>query len=98
MTEEEKLLWQRLRGNRLNGLRFRRQQIIDGFIADFYCHAAKEVDGAIHQQQAEYDAARDQILTAHNLKLLRIPNKAVRQNLPEVLQQITNACTPQPQP
>lgn len=32
MTEEEKLLWQRLRANRLNGLHFRRQQIIDGLL------------------------------------------------------------------
>jgi len=33
MTYEEKLLWQRLRGRKL-GVNFRRQQIIDGFIAD----------------------------------------------------------------
>nr|WP_225894176.1 DUF559 domain-containing protein [Atlanticothrix silvestris] len=38
MTPAEKILWQHLRGNRLNGLHFRRQQIIDGFIVDFYCH------------------------------------------------------------
>jgi very-short-patch-repair endonuclease len=31
MTPEEKILWQHLRANRLNGLHFRRQQIIDGF-------------------------------------------------------------------
>ncbi len=52
MTPEEKILWQRLRANRLNGLHFRRQQIIDGFIVDFYCHSAGvvvEVDGEIHQ-------------------------------------------------
>ena len=29
MTQEEKILWQHLRANRLNGLHFRRQQIID---------------------------------------------------------------------
>jgi very-short-patch-repair endonuclease len=57
--------WQHLRANQLNGLHFRRQQIIDGFIADFYCHVARlviEVDGEIHQQQAEYDAERDRVL------------------------------------
>ncbi len=95
MTTEEKILWQHLRANRLNGLHFRRQQIIDGFIADFYCHAARlviEVDGEIHQQQAEYDAERDRILSARGLGLLRIKNEEVTQNLSSVLQRISQAC------
>jgi very-short-patch-repair endonuclease len=95
MTQEEKILWQYLRANRLNGLHFRRQQIIDGFIADFYCHAARlviEVDGKIHQQQAEYDAERDRVLSARGLRLLRIKNEGVRQNLDSVLARIAKAC------
>ena len=95
MTQEEKILWQHLRANRLNGLHFRRQQIIDGFIADFYCHAARlviEVDGEIHQQQAEYDAERDRVLSARGLRLLRIKNEQVRQNLDSVLARIAKAC------
>jgi very-short-patch-repair endonuclease len=69
MTPAEKLLWQHLRNNRLNGLHFRRQQIIDGFIVDFYCHAARvviEVDGEVHQNQREYDDERDRLF--HNLR------------------------------
>jgi very-short-patch-repair endonuclease len=34
---------------------------------DFYCHAAKvivEVDGTVHERQAQADRERDQILTA----------------------------------
>jgi very-short-patch-repair endonuclease len=92
MTQEEKILWQYLRANRLNGLHFRRQQIIDGFIADFYCHAARlviEVDGEIHQQQAEYDAERDRVLLARGLRLLRIKNEEVKQNLNSVLMRIS---------
>ncbi len=57
-TAEEELLWQRLRRNALGGFHVRRQQVIDGFIVDFYCHATGlvvEVDGAIHDQQASYD-------------------------------------------
>jgi len=95
MTQEEKILWQHLRANQLNGLHFRRQQIIDGFIADFYCHAARlviEVDGEIHQQQAEYDAERDRVLLARGLRLLRIKNEEVRQNLNSVLMRIATAC------
>lgn len=96
MTQEEKILWQHLRANRLNGLHFRRQQIIDGFIADFYCHAARlviEVDGKIHQQQAEYDAERDRILVVRGLRLLRIQNEEVRQILDRVLARISKACS-----
>ncbi|BAY42939.1 hypothetical protein SAMD00079811_05170 [Scytonema sp. HK-05] len=96
MTAEEKILWQHLRANRLNGFHFRRQQIIDGFIADFYCHAAAlviELDGEIHEQQVEYDAERDKVLSARGLRLLRINNEEVRQELDKVLMRISKACS-----
>jgi len=91
MTPEEKILWEHLRRNNLNGLHFRRQQIIDGFIVDFYCHQAQlviEVDGEIHDLQVESDQERDAILAARGLKILRIKNQEIRQNLQRVLQQI----------
>lgn len=95
MTPAEKILWQHLRGNRLKGLHFRRQQIIDGFIADFYCHAARlviEVDGKIHELQAEYDAERDRVLLARGLHLLRIRNEEVVQEIDRVLMLIAQVC------
>ncbi|GAB1538177.1 endonuclease domain-containing protein [Scytonema sp. NUACC21] len=101
MTPEEKILWQHLRGNRMNGFHFRRQQIIDGFITDFYCHAAAlvvEVDGEIHEQQVEYDTERDKILSARGLRLLRIKNEEVRQNLDNVLALISKVCQEQLSP
>ena len=55
-TPQERAVWQRVRRNRLLGLHFRRQQIIDGFVADFYCHAAGvviELDGLDHLRQAD---------------------------------------------
>jgi very-short-patch-repair endonuclease len=64
MTSAEKLLWQELRANKL-GVHFRRQQIIAGFIVDFYCHKADlvvEVDGDIHDFQKEEDALRENAL------------------------------------
>lgn len=96
MTPEEKILWQHLRANRLNGLHFRRQQIIDGFIADFYCHTTRlviEVDGKIHEQQVEYDAERDKVLSARGLRLLRIKNEEMRHELDKVLMHISTACS-----
>ena len=64
MTPAEKILWQGLRAKKL-GVHFRRQQVIQGFIVDFYCHRAGfvvEVDGDIHDLQQEEDARREKAL------------------------------------
>ena len=92
MTPGERLLWQELRGNRL-GAHFRRQQIIAGFIVDFYCHEAAlviEVDGDVHDEpaQAEYDARRDQVFCEMGLRVMRVRNAEVMGELPVVLERI----------
>jgi len=95
MTPAEKKLWAALRRNQLDGLHFRRQQIIEGFIVDFYCHAVGliiEVDGPIHNQQVEYDAERERILNNRGLRILRVKNEEVMTNLKNVLQRIRTAC------
>ena len=91
MTPSERSLWQHLRANRLGGLHFRRQQIIAGFIADFFCDAARlviELDGPIHDDQVEYDAERDQIIEAYGLCVLRITNAELRADLNAVRRRI----------
>ena len=91
MTAAERILWQHLCGNRLHGLHFRRQQVIDGFIVDFYCHKVRlvvEVDGEIHQKRMAYDAECDRILAASGLRILRIKNEEVRCNLSGILDRI----------
>ena len=101
MTEAEAALWQCLRANRLGGFHFRRQQVIDGFIVDFYCHAAGlvvEVDGGIHAEQADYDAERDRILTARGLHVFRVTNEDVREDLDGVLSRILAVCGEGPNP
>jgi very-short-patch-repair endonuclease len=95
MTPEEKIIWQHLRANRLQGYHFRRQQIIDGFLIDFYCHATAlviEIDGKIHDNQIEYDTERDKVLSARGLRLLRIKNEEIRDNIDKVLKSILQAC------
>ena len=95
MTPQETALWQRLRGGQLNGLHFRRQQVIDGFVADFYCHAAGvvvELDGPIHEQQADYDQERDKVIAAHNLVIVRITNAEFETEPGQALQRISKAC------
>ena len=94
-TCEERILWNCLRRNQLGGFHFRRQQVIDGFIADFYCHAAGlvvEVDGPVHDDQVESDRERDAILAARTLVVLRVTNEEVRDRLSEVLDRILARC------
>ena len=90
MTPAEKLLWQELRANKL-GVHFRRQQIIAGFIVDFYCHKAAlviEVDGDIHDLQQEEDAKREKALNEMGLNIVRFRNDEILQNSETVAMRI----------
>ena len=95
MTDAERLLWESLRHNQLEGWHFRRQQVIDGFIVDFYCHRkglVVEVDGGIHHQHPNYDMERDRLMCQRGLRVLRFANDEVTSNLAGVLQRIAAAC------
>jgi very-short-patch-repair endonuclease len=94
MTTAEAALWKRVSGNAL-GFHFRRQQIIAGFIADFYCHQAAlvvEVDGAIHN--VAYDSERDRIFASLGLTTLRFTNQQVQEQIGVVLYQIRQHLRP----
>lgn len=94
MTPAERRLWQRLRTNRLDGFHFRRQQIIAGFIVDFYCHQASliiEVDGPIHDHQRAADEEREAILCSGELRVLRFTNAQILQDLASALDTIRQA-------
>lgn len=102
MTSEERLLWEAVRGNKL-GVHFRRQQIISGFIVDFYCHTVGlviEVDGREHEEpeQERLDAARDQVLREMGLRIVRFNNRDVSTRLPDVLDQIRAMTRARPDP
>jgi len=91
MTEAERVLWREFRTNQFKGMHIRRQQVVDGFIADFYCHAAGlviEVDGSSHEGRAEYDAERDAALMARGLRVIHVTNEEVLNNVQSVLVRI----------
>jgi len=95
MTSTEAILWERLRRGQLNGLHFRRQQVIDGFIADFYCNAAAvvvEVDGPIHETMFEQDAERSRLFAERGLLVLRFANQEVESELERVLARKASVC------
>lgn len=92
MMSVEKMSWQGLRGDQL-GVHFRRQQIIAGFIVDFYCHSASlviEVDGGIHdaKRQKENDIEREKVLNEMRLQIVRFRNDEVEKELAGLLSRI----------
>ncbi|MEO7719629.1 MAG: endonuclease domain-containing protein [Capsulimonas sp.] len=94
-TAAEAKLWGHLRGHRMLGLKFRRQHVIDGFIADFYCHALKfviEVDGGVHDTQEEYDRDRQRFFERSGLSILRVTNADVLARPNYVLAKIEIRC------
>jgi very-short-patch-repair endonuclease len=80
MTPPERRLWAAIRGNAIDGFHFRRQQVIEDYVVDFYCASAKlaiELDGDVHEEQWKYDESRDQTISRLGIRVLRIPNAAV---------------------
>jgi len=87
MTEAELKLWSYLRNNKL-GVRFKAQHPIDLFIADFYCHQVKlvvEVDGSIHNLQADYDEGRTEEIERFGIVVIRFANDEVIHHIDKVL-------------
>ena len=73
-------MWNRLRNRQAGGFKFRRQQALGYFFADFFCAKAKlvfELDGTGHETQREYDAARTRWLEEGQLAVLRFSNAEV---------------------
>ena len=82
MSLPEVVLWEHLRGRRLNGLRFRRQHPIGPYILDFYCSSARlaiEVDGASHdfQERVRHDEQRQSWLAKRGIRTLRFNAKEI---------------------
>ncbi len=93
-TVAEDILWQELRGHKLNRLKFRRQHSIDKFVVDFYCREKKliiEVDGEIHDFQKEHDSIRQEILEGLGYAVLRFKNEEIINDLKKVLEKIKSS-------
>ncbi|MDI3342037.1 MAG: endonuclease domain-containing protein [Sphaerobacter sp.] len=91
LTPAEAVLWDALRGRKLQGLKFRRQHPIGPYVADFYCPSLRlviEVDGEVHDQQRAYDAARTEHLAAFGYRVVRLRNEDVLHDLDSVLRRL----------
>ena len=90
-TLPEKLLWGRLRAERLCGWKFRRQAPIGPFVADFLCPKAKliiEIDGGQHANEEESDTRRTAFLRREGYRVIRFWNNQVLNELEAVLSTI----------
>jgi len=100
MTAAERMLWTELRKLDMN---FRRQAAIGRYIVDFVRHASRlviEVDGPRHDdlEVADRDAARTAWLADKGYRVIRFPEKEVRESLSEVVQRIAAEAAPPPSP
>lgn len=89
-TEAEIIIWEYLK-NKKTGYKFRRQHIVDNFIADFIClpkNLAIEIDGKIHQFQKEYDQMRTERFIELGYQVMRFTNNEVKEDPIKVYNQI----------
>ena len=89
--QEQKLWYQFLRRY---PVKFRRQQQIGPYIADFYCPAVKlvvELDGGGHYRAdgIEYDRWRDAYMRGNGLQILRFTNTQIEKEFDSVCAEIS---------
>ena len=94
-TIPERMLWNRLRGGRLAGLKSRRQQPMGPYIVDFFRHEVGlvvEVDGRSHDERGKEDFQREAFLQEQQrLQVLRVSNDEVLSETEAVLFAILRA-------
>jgi primosomal protein N' (replication factor Y) len=99
LTDAERVLWRQLRQRQL-GWRFRRQYPIPPYIVDFACIEARlivEADGGQHARAGDHER-RDERLIAQGWRILRLWNNDILRNRAGVLQVISEALGPHPNP
>ena len=95
MTDGERLLWKKLRGEQLD-VKFRRQHPLGSYVADFACLAPRliiEIDGSQHADQQAYDAKREAFFKSQGFELMRFPANLPFSDLQSMVEAIYNRLT-----
>jgi very-short-patch-repair endonuclease len=85
----------------MQGFKFRRQHVLQGYIVDFVCLEAKliiELDGSQHAEQKNYDEKRTLKLKENGFQVIRFWNGEVLDFLEAVLEVIYSALSEQKHP
>jgi len=93
MPDAEVILWSRLKGRQLLGCKFRRQYSVGPFVIDFFSVEIKlgvELDGDSHFQPGarEYDRKRQEFIESFGIRIVRILNTEIYDNLDGLLEMI----------
>ena len=93
-TKSEIILWQQLKNNQL-GYKFIRQKPLNNYIVDFFCYdlmLAIEIDGYSHNitEVYEKDKIKEETLKKYGIKILRIDDKDVFNDLQNTILAIQN--------
>jgi len=102
-TNAEAIIWATLRGARMQGFKFKRQQPIGAYIVDFVCFECGlvvEIDGGQHAEDVSADQHRSNWLQSQGFRILRFWNNEVIERRDDVLESIIRALReyPSPQP
>jgi len=94
-TDAERLLWRHLKAKQLDGLKFRRQEQIGRFIADFVCYEKGiivEADGGQHAVERIKDEERTLWLNSQGFRVVRFWNHEILTNTEGVIESIRQHC------
>jgi very-short-patch-repair endonuclease len=89
----EQFFWEQLKTSIIK-TKFLKQQLIHGYIVDFWAPAEQivvELDGIQHLSRREKDAQRDQVMRSHGILVLRFPAQIVFSDLNYVFERIKEA-------
>jgi very-short-patch-repair endonuclease len=91
MTEAEKVMWSKLRDRRFEGVKFKRQKPIAGYIVDFVALDLKlivGIDGGQHAERVREDTMRTKVLEESGYHVIRFWNHDVLGNIEGVLESL----------
>ncbi len=94
-TKAERMLKARLQGERFDGLRFRFQYAIEGYVVDFVCLRARtiiELDGWSHDDMRLGDIERQSKLEGMGFAFLRFDNMSVINDCDSISESISASC------
>ena len=88
----EVVFWQQVHKGKFYNIDFDRQRIIGNYIVDFYVKTlglVVEIDGSSHNDKENYDALRDEFLESFGIKIFRVSDFRVLNDLDNVMEELT---------